>query len=88
MLGLPVAIRGRARFPSDNGEMKNDRVTRGEVRENDELGHAWDLAVAAVRGSLGLLLVRLARRVLPEEGVVVEEVEEAPTAPIRPPRVR
>ncbi len=64
------------------------------MRRNDGVDDAVKLAVAALRGLLGLLLVRLARQILPdegkplaaEEGAVASEVKEDPTAPIRPPR--
>jgi len=56
------------------------------VRKNEGFDKAVKLAVAALRGVVGLLLVRLAKQILPEEGAVADEVDEAPTAPIRPPR--
>ncbi len=54
-------------------------------RDHDGVDGAVKLTVAALRGVLGLLLVRLAEKVLPEDGAVVAEGDEVPTAPIRPP---
>jgi hypothetical protein len=46
---------------------------------------AFRLTLAALRGTIALFLVRIAERLLREDGAVGEEVHEDPTAPIRPP---
>jgi hypothetical protein len=52
--------------------------------KNDSVRDALRLAISAMRGALGLVLVKLARRVLPD-GAVASAADEVPTAPIRPP---
>ena len=56
--------------------------------KRDGVDRALELAVAAFRGVVGLALLRLAERVLPRDGAdgaVAAEVNDDPTARIRPP---
>jgi hypothetical protein len=51
--------------------------------KRDSVKDALRLAVSALRGAIGLVLVRIARKVI--DGAVSDPADEIPTAPIRPP---
>jgi hypothetical protein len=51
--------------------------------KSDSVKGALRLAISALRGALGLVLVRMARKMI--DGAVTSPADEVPTAPIRPP---